>query len=292
MPKKSDKLNSGDEYQPLTLNITSDLNQQFTKALDCTNSRYENYVHPSIFFSFCSITQSPSFVLDKNVNAVAAKFENEFIKTAKLERKYTIYWKVADVYEKRSRLYQICDVTVLDQDGDEVVKRKINNTFVGGEYLEKRVRWEKETGYRRALQINEFPAQGYEIVSGIKKISMQKLRWFSGGVPGSGWPARNIHTDREISIRSGIGRAVASGFMIEGYLNELIVDFIGEEWLNFGRTKMIAIDMVGDGDEITAKAVLKNNGVRTKLGEINFEIWGENQYGNRIVIGSANSKLQ
>ena len=288
MSKTSDKLKVGEKYEPLTLHITPELNNQFIKAIDCSHKRYEKIVHPCVFFNFCSITQSPSFFLDRNIEAVGAKFENGFMKKAKVDKKYHFSWKVVGLYERRSRTYQICDVLVVDEDGNEIIKRKINNTFIGGEYLERRVKWEKETGYRRALQTNEFSDQGYEIGSKERKITIDKLRSFSGGLPGANWPARNIHTDREISIRSGIGRVIASGLMFESYIAELLINFIGEEWLTYGQTRLVSIDMAGDGDTVTAKSVLKNPVSEIDLGKISLDVWCENQFGNRIIVGSAN----
>lgn len=273
-------------YEVLELRVSKSMNQQFMRSLDCVDKRYESVIHPGLILNFCSITQSPSFSLEEGVSAVAAKFQSTFYREVEVGSRLSVAWKVLDVYERRSRLYQVCQVSVTSS-GSLILERKITNTFIGGVYLERRVKWEKETAYRRSIPLSEFPRQGYEIVGVKRPLSLEKMQLYSGGVPGPLWPARNIHTDREISIRSGIGRPVASGFMFEGYLVELLTCFFGEHFIRNGTTQVVAIDMAGDGDTVIPKMVLKDFSLKDRGNEIEAEIWCENQYGNRIMIGKA-----
>lgn len=290
MLKTADKMSIGDEFEPLTITLSSELNEQFLHALDCENKKYKDIIHPGLILNLCSITQSPSFQLQDNVAAVAAKFGSTNWRPLKRGEKISIRWKVNNVYEKRSRLYQISDVIVEDAEGNIVLQREINNTFIGGEYLEKRVKWEKETGYRRAIKKKRFPNQGYEIVGEKKQLTLEKIQHYSGGIPGKDWPARNIHTDREFSIRSGIGRPVASGFMFEAYLHELLADFIGNNWFFSGQLSVAAIDMAGDGDIVVPKATIEKKINDHNESITQYHIWCENQYGNTLMLGSATVK--
>lgn len=285
--KRSDLLEVGERYESLVVHVKPELNKQFVKALDASSPRYGEIVHPGLFINFSSITQSPSFYLEKDVAAVGAKFEANFINPGKVDGTFRFSWAVSEVYERRSRKYQICDVSVKDNSGLEIMRRRINNTFIGGEYLERRIKWEKETGYRRAVQTSDFPQQGYEIVGTPRALTMEKQRWFSGGLPGPKWPARNIHTDREISIRSGIGRPIASGLMFEAYLGELMIDFFGEHWLTHGEAKVIAVDMAGEGDIVVPKAVIDSWKPQKRASEVSLNIWCENQYKNKVMVGTA-----
>ena len=287
MRKSADQMKVGEEYEPLVLQVSSELNEQFMRALDSFNLKYKEIVHLGLLLNFCSITQSPSFYLEENVAAVGAKFDAKYKHQIKLGKTVTISWKISEVYERRNRRYQISDVLVKDDEGVEILQRRVNNTFIGGEYLERRVKWEKETGYRRAVAISEFPKEEYEIVGKRKELTMEKLRYFSGGLPGPNWPARNIHTDREISIRSGMGRPVASGMMFEYYLIDLMINFFGENWFEHGETKVIVIDTAGDGDTISPKSVIKSKEFDGSKEKITLDIWCENQYGNKIMVGSA-----
>jgi acyl dehydratase len=291
MIKTADKMQPGDTYEPLILSLSAELNEQFLQALDAQHDRYHKIVHPGVLLNFCSITQSPSFCVQDQVAAVAAKFGCTFVRPTQIGEKVRISWKVCDVYERRSRLYQIAEVLVeAELDGSTILRREINNTFIGGQYLGKRVKWEKETGYRRALNKKGFPRQGYEIVGKRKTLTMEKLQQFSGGIPGLGWPARNIHTDREFSIRSGIGRPVASGFMFEAYLQELLIDFTGESWFGSGRLQVTAIEMAGDGDTVIPKATIEASFAEGANRVTQYHVWVENQYGNTVMIGSASFK--
>jgi len=287
MSKTADKLEVGEMYEPLKLRTSEELNRQFMIALDDKDSRYETFVHPGILLNFTSITQSPSFCLEKSVAAVGAKFEAQYLRPTEIGKTLTFYWEVTGVYERRSRLYQKCDILVKDEDGREVLHRKITNTFIGGEYLERRVAWEKDKAYRRAVNISEFPKEGYEIGGVRKALTMEKMRLFSGGLPGINWPSRNIHTDREISIRSGVGRPIGSGLMFEAYITELMINFFGEGWFYNGEAKVIAIDMAGEGDVVVAKSVIKSRKDDARENKTVLDIWCENQFGNKIMIGTA-----
>jgi hypothetical protein len=286
--KRSDQLEKGEEYAPLTLHISKELNNQFLKSLDVEkDERYEKIVHPGLIFNFCSITQSPSFYLENDIAAVGAKFNSSFVRPAIVDEKIQILWKVKEVYERRSRLYQNCEVKVEASPGDVILRRNIVNTFIGGEYLARRVAWEKETGYRRALNTSDFPSQGYEIVGRERSLTIEKMRFFSGGIPGLGWPLRNIHTDREVSIRSGIGKPVASGMMFESYIIELLICFLGDAWFDGGKSQVIAIEMAGDGDKAVPKAAIHPDSTFIKKGDLRMDLWCDNQYRNKIMLGNA-----
>jgi hypothetical protein len=285
MLKESDKLQTGEEYEPLVLRVTAELNKQFLRALDISHPRYDKIVHPGLLLNFSSITQSPSFHLPDDVAAVGAKFKAEFLDTPFVGQTFTFLWKVDQAYEKRSRIYQICNILIQDTNNRTIMKRRINNTFVGGEHLRKRVEWERKTGYRRAVSFSVFPEEGYEIIGKKRDLTIQKQMFFSGGLPGPTWPSRNIHTDREISIRSGIGKPIASGIMFEAYLTDLMLNFFGADWMLFGQTDLIAIDMAGDGDTVFPKAVIENQTYQTQSKEICLSLWCENQYGNNLMVG-------
>ena len=120
-----------------------------------------------------------------------------------------------------------------------------------------------------------------------RELTLEKQRYYSGGLPGPNWPDRNIHTDREFSIRSGVGKPIASGLMFESYLAELMINFFGEDWFRYGKTDVIAIDMAGDGDTIIPKAVLKAKEIVEKGINIDIDLWCENQFGNKMMVGNA-----
>jgi len=288
MKNKSDQLQIGEKYKELEIKVSPQLNEQFMKALDDFNPRYKEIVHPGLLLNISSITKSPSFYLDKDVAAVGAKFSGKYRRPVRVGETVVVSWRVTDVYERRSRNYQICDVLITDDMGQKILSRKICNTFIGGKYLKKRVKWEKETGYQREVSIHEVRGEGYEIVGGRKELTLRKQRYYSGGMMEQKGSVRNIHTDRETSIRSGIGRAIASGLMFESYLVELMIKILGETWFYVGETDVVGIEMAGDGDTITPKAVIKSKDFAVSTSTIDFDIWCENQNGIKVMVGSSN----
>jgi len=288
MSKYSDELAEGEKYAPLVLQVASDLNRQFVMAMDGDAAKYAARVHPGLVFCFSSITQSPSFVLRPDMAAVGAKFETIFERPIHVGDVLTYDWTVVKVYERRARLYQIAKVDITNQDGDRVMVRHINNTFIGGEYLQRRVAWEKTTGHRRALSISEFPTIGFEIVGSPKTLSIEKMRHYSGGLPGPEWPDRNIHTDRAVSIRSGVGKPIASGLMFDGYLADLMgAYFSEEEWETRGAMKAIAIDMAAEDAVLVPKAIPKPDPAGSEAGGPRYSIWCEDQFAHKVMVGSA-----
>ena len=288
----SDKLQVGDKYDSLVIKIDHEMNKQFLKALDEFHPRYNDIIHPGLLMSLCSITKSPSFNLSENVAAVGAKFECAYLCPTRVGEAFTFSWEVKEVIEKRSRIYQISDVLVTNEDGKNVMRRTINNTFIGGEHLKRRVEWERKTGFKREyVTQSDFPKNGYEIVGKPKQLTMEKLQYYSGGPIGPTWPVRNIHTDREISIRSGIGKPIASGMMFEAFMTELMIDFFGDSWFEKGKMSVVCIEMAGDGDTIIPKAIITHKIFEESKSEISMKLWCENQNRHAILIGSATYKM-
>ena len=75
--------------------------------------------------------------------------------------------------------------------------------------------------------------------------------------------------------------------MAEAYLAELMIDTFGEIWLQTGKLRLKFIRIVVPGDTITASAKLisKKSGGSTPV--IDWDVWCENQRGEKVVIGTA-----
>lgn len=282
---RSDHLGVGDRYEPLVLTVTKELNEQFVRAVDDRHSRYEHVVHPGLLLGYASITKSPSFFLPAGVQAVGAKMESEFLSAGSVGRTYTMDWLVTDVYEKRARIYQVTKLRVVEDTGLEILRRRFNTTFVGGEYIGRRARWEQ--GTNASSRSGNIPAQDreYEIVGRAKELSLEKMILYSGGPPGPSWPAKNIHTDVEVALEAGLERPIASGLMFEAYLAELMLGFFGESWLTGGKMSVTFIEPAGEGDILTPKATIQSREVCAEGLALDLELWCENQAGRRVVVG-------
>lgn len=287
MATRSDQLEVGHRLDPLELTVTPERNRQFVEALDDYNPAFRTIVHPGLFFCMASFTRSPSFQLPDRIQAVGAKMESEFIRPGKVGENYRIEWEVTDTYNKRSRIYQVTNVTILGPDDEPIMRRKHVNTFIGGDHLERRVRWEIEANHRHESQKAVFPEEGFEVVGRPRLLSIEKMLLYSGGFRDNAqWPTSNFHTNREISIRSGVGRPVASGLMFESFLTGLMVDFCGLGFLETGRTRVVFTKIAGDGDTVIPKAVIASAGKKPEGTGMELRTWCEDQYGDLVTVGS------
>jgi acyl dehydratase len=129
---------------------------------------------------------------------------------------------------------------------------------------------------------------GSQFSGGLKTITEERVRDFSGGFPERpGWPEKNIHTDREAATRCGLPEPAASGNMFEGYLTELLIDLFGERWLSHGKMQLTFIRMVRIGDTLLPKAVVQSRETDDLGTRFVMEIWCENQHGEKVVLGTA-----
>jgi hypothetical protein len=92
------------------------------------------------------------------------------------------------------------------------------------------------------------------------------------------------------SIRSGIGKPVASGFMLEAYLAELLISFFGQTWLEGGETSVISVELAGEGDRVVPRAVIRARESEGAQAGMECELWCENQFGNKTMVGSARGR--
>ncbi len=139
--KRADLYKVGDEFEPLEFRVTPEWNAQFREALEAYYPRYEKetefgppIVVPGLLIGNSNITKSPGFRLDPGMAAVHAKEEVEYLNPARVGKKLKVTWKVIDYYEKRGRPYQIKEALIVDEDGVEILRRKITDTYMGGPY--------------------------------------------------------------------------------------------------------------------------------------------------------------
>lgn len=112
-----------------------------------------------------------------------------------------------------------------------------------------------------------------------KAISMEKMARYSG--------AGNIHSDEETARERGLGGALAQGGQLVGYLNEMMLKALGSGFLAGGEIAVTFIRPVRPGDAVTARASEKTVASEEGRRRIEFEIWLENQHGEKCVVGTA-----
>ena len=130
--------------------------------------------------------------------------------------------------------------------------------------------------------------EGYEVSGNLKTVTEERVYAFSGGFPkGPGWPKKNIHTDLAFAKSCGLPTRAASGAMFEGYLTELMIDLFGENWLTEGKMSLTFIAIVDPGDTLLPKAIVRSKQAEDSGARFIIEVWCENQYGNKVVVGTA-----
>ena len=136
--------------------------------------------------------------------------------------------------------------------------------------------------------VNKTTQEGSEFCGKLKTVTEERVYAFSGGFPkGPDWPKQNIHTDLEFAKNCGLPTRAASGTMCEGYLTELMIDLFGEDWLTYGKMSLKFIAIVDAGHTILPKAAVKSRQIEGSGVKFDMELWCENQYGNKVVVGTA-----
>ena len=137
--KMANQMGIGEEFAPYEFRVTPEFNKQYLEAVENYHPMYIQetdfgppIVHPALLIVQSNVTRSPSFYLPPGMAAVHAKEQVEYINPGRVGKTFQVYWKVVDVYEKRGRPYQVKDVLIVDEDGVEILRRRIIDTYMGG----------------------------------------------------------------------------------------------------------------------------------------------------------------
>ena len=137
MSKKSAYLMTiGEEFEPLEFVATPEMNQQYLYAEEDFHPRYIEggsdgypWVHPGLLYNMSNNTRSPSFYLPSGWGEIHAAEETEFLNPARIGKKIRVTWKVIETFEKRGRPWHTLDVLIVDEDGLQIMRRKMTYTF-------------------------------------------------------------------------------------------------------------------------------------------------------------------
>lgn len=137
-------------------------------------------------------------------------------------------------------------------------------------------------------KITKDTPEGTEFSGKPKTVTEEMVCAFSGGFPkGPDWPKKNIHTDLEFAKSCGLPTRAASGAMFQGYLTELMIDLLGDKWLSGGKMELKFIAIVDVGDKLLPKAVVQSKYIEDSGAKFVMEVWCQNQYGNKVIVGTA-----
>ena len=127
---------------------------------------------------------------------------------------------------------------------------------------------------------------GFEIPQRTYSITQEKINIYSR-YAFYGKDTKNIHTDDETARKAGFPRALAQGRYPIGYLSEVMLDFFGKGWIQGGKLEVSLIRPIFPGDTITIRGKLRDKIQEGKSTRIIFDVWLENQKGEKATVGTA-----
>ena len=137
MKKSAHLMGIDEEFEPLELVVTPELNQQFLYGEEDYHPRYieegKSFVHPGLLLNMSNNTRSPSFYLPLGWAEIHAVEDTEYLNPARVGKKLRVTWRVVDAYQKRGRPWHVLDILMVDEDGVEILRRKMTNTFAARE---------------------------------------------------------------------------------------------------------------------------------------------------------------
>jgi hypothetical protein len=135
----------GEQFAPLEFVVTPELNQQALFAEEDYHPRYiygtessPPIVHPGLLLNMSNNTRSPSFYLPPGWAEIHAAEDTEYLHPAYVGKKLRVTWKVEKVFERRGRPWHVLDILIVDEDGVEIMRRKMTNTFAAQELKKER----------------------------------------------------------------------------------------------------------------------------------------------------------
>lgn len=128
-------LKPGAELAPLTVTVTPELNQQFLYAMEDFHPRYieegkdRPLAHPGLLLLLSFPSKSPSFYLPTGWASIHSADEVTFLYPACVGSQLLIRWKIMRVWEKRGRQYCETETWIVDDEGHDILSRKVSLTY-------------------------------------------------------------------------------------------------------------------------------------------------------------------
>ena len=132
-PKSAHIMDVGERFAPLEFVVTRELNEQYLYAEEDYSAIYldaeDPVAHPGLLLNMSNNTRSSSFHLPQGWAEIHAAEETDYRNPARLGKRLTVTWEVVEKFEKRGRPWHVLDIRIADEDGLEILRRKMTNTF-------------------------------------------------------------------------------------------------------------------------------------------------------------------
>jgi 3-hydroxybutyryl-CoA dehydratase len=115
----------------------------------------------------------------------------------------------------------------------------------------------------------------------VKEITQRKIDAYSGVRP------RSIHTDAAWAQAKGFRAPLAQGMMSTAYVSELMTGLLGEGFIKGGAMSVKFIKPVHVDDTLTVHGTVVDKTPENGATRVTVEVWGENQHGDKTMVGTA-----
>lgn len=127
------------------------------------------------------------------------------------------------------------------------------------------------------------PAAGQVLTGVVKHISQSKIDRFaavSGGVGA-------IHLDPEFCKQTRFGSTLAHGYLLIGYVAEMLKNNFGRAWLESGDLDLKLIAPALPGESVVAGGIVTQCVKDQGCTEVTCEVWLDRHDCTRLIAGSA-----
>jgi len=100
-----------------------------------------------------------------------------------------------------------------------------------------------------------------------------------------------IHYNRKTAEEWGFKDTVAHGTIGLGLMSEVMTMFLGRGWVEGGKISVKFIKPVFCNDTIIVKGMVSELGRDREASRIWVDMWCENQYGDKVIVGSASGTI-
>jgi len=223
--------------------------------------------------------------------------EHEYVNPARVGKRLITAGKLTDKYIKRGREYVVVESSTVDEDGLEI-RRSREHILLSldrkhGDLTQDR--GGRPSGYaadkiaKQKTGKTVTSHKGFSVGSEIP--SLTKVAYQST-LHNQVFLADSIH-NADYARSHGYAGPLVSGYVLNEYMSEMLVNFFGPGWLRGGRVSLAFIDGgVQEGDRVTCRGTVvemidEESGIR-----LNLDIWMEKGQGIKAVVGKASGILQ
>jgi acyl dehydratase len=131
---------------------------------------------------------------------------------------------------------------------------------------------------------------GWELPALSRQMSLRQFEERHPLLYGEGaWPHKNIHSDPDAARAEGLSEPVGSAPSFFAMVTRAMTMCFGTGWVVGGRTTLKMIKPVFARNFVTAKGVLREKQPEGDVVRYVFDVWVENEQGEKVVVGKASA---